>query len=131
MCMQLSHADAVVLPQLQALPTPPFQACSTPEQLGRRALRAVEEDRCDWGSSACGRHIQSASLIQSPPHFTEREQEVLGLIADGLTNKAIARALGISVSTVKFHIRQLLGKLNAHSRTEAVVIAMRAQLLSN
>jgi DNA-binding NarL/FixJ family response regulator len=65
-----------------------------------------------------------------PVTLTAREQEVLELVAAGLPNKAIARALGISDHTAKFHVSALLGKLNAASRTEAVTIATRTGLLS-
>ena len=62
--------------------------------------------------------------------LTPREREVLDLVADGLPNKAIARSLGISEHTAKFHVGSLLGKLGASSRTEAVTIATRRGLLS-
>ena len=52
--------------------------------------------------------------------LTLREGEVLGLVAEGLANKAIARRLGISEHTVKFHVAAILAKLGAGSRTEAV-----------
>jgi DNA-binding NarL/FixJ family response regulator len=61
--------------------------------------------------------------------LTPRETEVLQLLADGLTNKAIAQRLGISDHTVKFHVNAVLGKLDAQSRTEAVVQASRLGLL--
>ena len=61
--------------------------------------------------------------------LSEREREVLNLIADGLTNKAIAHSLEISEHTVKFHVNSILNKLGAASRTEAVVIATRAGLI--
>jgi DNA-binding NarL/FixJ family response regulator len=61
--------------------------------------------------------------------LTPRETEVLQLLADGLTNKAIAQRLGISDHTVKFHVNAVLGKLGAQSRTEAVVRASRLGLL--
>ena len=57
--------------------------------------------------------------------LTPRELQVLRLLADGQSNKEIARALGISEHTVKFHVNAILGKLNAASRTEAVVTATR------
>ena len=57
--------------------------------------------------------------------LTEREQQVLSMMADGLGNKEIAARLGISTHTVKFHISSILGKLGAGSRTEAVTIGMR------
>jgi DNA-binding NarL/FixJ family response regulator len=61
--------------------------------------------------------------------LTPRETEVLQLLADGLTNKAIAQQLGISEHTVKFHVNAILGKLGVQSRTEAVVRATRLGLL--
>lgn len=66
------------------------------------------------------------SLVEE---LTPRETEVLQLLADGLTNKAIAQRLGISDHTVKFHVNAILGKLGAQSRTEAVVRATRLGLL--
>jgi DNA-binding CsgD family transcriptional regulator len=61
--------------------------------------------------------------------LTPREMEVLRLLADGLPNKGIAFALGISDHTAKFHVGQILSKLDAGSRTEAVTIAIRRGLL--
>jgi two-component system nitrate/nitrite response regulator NarL len=71
---------------------------------------------------------------ERPPGFavealTPREQEVLQLLAEGLSNKVIARRLGISEHTVKFHVNTILGKLGAQSRTEAVTRAIRMGLL--
>jgi two-component system nitrate/nitrite response regulator NarL len=61
--------------------------------------------------------------------LTPRELEVLQLLADGLTNKAIGKRLGISDHTVKFHVNAILGKLGAQSRTEAVVRATKLGLI--
>lgn len=61
--------------------------------------------------------------------LTPREDEVLQLVARGLPNKAIALELGISTHTVKFHVNALLTKLNAQSRTEAVIRATRLGLV--
>ncbi|MCP4358926.1 MAG: response regulator transcription factor [Chloroflexi bacterium] len=61
--------------------------------------------------------------------LTNRENEVLQLVAEGLTNKAIARQLHISDHTVKFHVNAIMTKLNAQSRTEAVVRATRLGLI--
>ena len=52
--------------------------------------------------------------------LTPRETEILTLIGQGFSNKAVARRLGISVHTVKFHIETMFGKLDASSRAEAV-----------
>lgn len=61
--------------------------------------------------------------------LTARELEVLGMVAEGLGNKAIAYRLGISEHTVKFHIASILSKLMVSSRTEAVTVAIRRGLL--
>jgi DNA-binding NarL/FixJ family response regulator len=61
--------------------------------------------------------------------LTERESEVLALLALGLPNKAIALRLGISDHTVKFHVSTIFSKLGASSRTEAVMVAARRGLL--
>ena len=66
----------------------------------------------------------------SSAELTPREVEVLGLLAEGLPNKAIASRLGISEHTVKFHVNAILGKLDAQSRTEAVTRATRMGLIT-
>jgi DNA-binding NarL/FixJ family response regulator len=63
------------------------------------------------------------------PRLTERELEVLRLVARGLNNRDIAKQLYISENTVKNHIRNILDKLQLHSRMEAVVYAVREKLL--
>ncbi|HAZ43515.1 MAG TPA: DNA-binding response regulator, partial [Cyanobacteria bacterium UBA11369] len=57
------------------------------------------------------------------------EIEVLGMLAEGMGNKTIARQLGISEHTVKFHVASILSKLNASSRTEAVTLGARLGLI--
>jgi DNA-binding NarL/FixJ family response regulator len=61
--------------------------------------------------------------------LTPREVEVLTAIAEGLTNKEIARRLDISLHTVKFHIESVFRKLGAHTRTEAVTKAIERRRL--
>jgi DNA-binding CsgD family transcriptional regulator len=61
--------------------------------------------------------------------LTPREREVLGLLAAGASNKAIARALDLSVHTVKFHVASLIDKLGAGGRLEAVAIAIRTGVM--
>lgn len=69
--------------------------------------------------------------LPDPPleDLTPREMEVLNLLAEGMSNRAIGQALGISEHTVKFHVNAILGKLNAQSRTDAVVRATRLGLI--
>lgn len=62
--------------------------------------------------------------------LTAREQEVLHAVSLGHTTSAIARALGLSEYTVRNHVRNILGKLNAHTKLEAVIHAARAGLLN-
>jgi DNA-binding CsgD family transcriptional regulator len=65
----------------------------------------------------------------SPTHLTRRESEVLELMAEGASNKSIAKRLGISVHTAKFHVRSLTDKFDAVSRTDAVIAAARKGVL--
>lgn len=65
--------------------------------------------------------IQSATPLSE---LTPREQEILSHIAEGQSNKVIARHLGISDGTVKLHVKAILRKLGVHSRVEAAVIAV-------
>ncbi len=61
--------------------------------------------------------------------LTAREREILGFLADGLSNREIAEQLIVSVHTVRNHVQGLLGKLNAHSKLEAVAIANREGII--
>jgi len=61
--------------------------------------------------------------------LTEREMEVLGRLAEGKRNREVAQELAISLSTVRTHIRNILGKLEAHSKLEAVSLALRRHLI--
>jgi DNA-binding NarL/FixJ family response regulator len=66
-----------------------------------------------------------------PDHLTERELDVLRLVVRGLRNKEIAAELGISENTAKFHLRNILDKLRAQTRTEVVARAMREGLVED
>ena len=70
--------------------------------------------------------VDEANPVQA---LTPREIEVLGMLAEGLGNKAIARRLSISEHTVKFHVSSIFTKLNARSRTEAVTLGARQGLI--
>jgi two-component system NarL family response regulator len=63
------------------------------------------------------------------PKLTDREMEVLRLVARGMNNRDIAKVLFISENTVKNHVRNILEKLQIHSRMEAVMIAVREKLI--
>jgi two-component system nitrate/nitrite response regulator NarL len=64
-----------------------------------------------------------------PPLLTPREAEILTLVGQGMSNKAVARQLGISVHTVKFHLEALFAKLEATSRAEAVAKGLRGGVI--
>lgn len=76
--------------------------------------------------------VQGESVAARDPSpfsdLTPRESEILGLLAEGQSNKAIARNLGISDGTVKLHVKAILRKLGVHSRVEAAVIAVEQGL---
>lgn len=68
-------------------------------------------------------------VAEDAPALTAREVEILTLVGEGLTNKAIARRLGISVHTVKFHLEALFQKLEATSRAEALAKGLRGGVI--
>ncbi|MBZ0298396.1 MAG: response regulator transcription factor [Anaerolineae bacterium] len=101
---------------------------SNPDQLGA-ALATVGHGLLVFDPALAV--LPSTDLLPEPlvGQLTAREQEVLQLLAEGLPNKIIAQRLGISDHTVKFHVNAIMGKLNAQSRTEAVVRATRLGLI--
>jgi DNA-binding CsgD family transcriptional regulator len=72
----------------------------------------------------------AASPADGDVPLTQRELEVLALLAEGASNKTIARRLGISVHTAKFHVGSLLDKLDAIGRTDAVTHAARLGVIN-
>ena len=74
------------------------------------------------------RVVKGEPILETEPSpiddLTQREAEILSLLAEGKSNKVIARNLGISDGTVKLHVKAILRKLNIHSRVEAAVIAV-------
>jgi DNA-binding NarL/FixJ family response regulator len=102
------------------------------------AIRAVHGGQSLISPSLASKLLNEfASMIKRPderqqvptPRLTDREMEVLRLVAKGLNNRDIAKQLYISENTVKNHIRNILEKLQLHSRMEAVVYAVREKLL--
>jgi two-component system nitrate/nitrite response regulator NarL len=74
---------------------------------------------------------QTEASVEPESEITKREQELLVYIADGLTNKAIANELDISENTVKYHLKNILRKMNVQNRAEAVAYAVRSGLISD
>lgn len=68
-------------------------------------------------------------MSDEPPQISEREREILRLVARGATNQQIANQLNISVNTVKVHLRNIFGKIGVASRTEATLYAVRTGLV--
>jgi DNA-binding NarL/FixJ family response regulator len=98
-----------------------------------QAIHAVQQGNAPLHPSVA-RHLVS-NVTQDKgadgiSHLTEREKEVLRLVAKGLSNKAVARALNLSEGTTRIHVSNILGKLNALSRTEAAVKAVQLGLIS-
>lgn len=72
----------------------------------------------------------AAAVGSDAPQLTQRERDVLRLLADGLSNEEIGKKLFISAETVRTHLRKAMGKLGAETRTEAVARALRDRLIS-
>jgi two-component system NarL family response regulator len=96
-----------------------------PRQEILSAIRAVSEDRPYTSSSIAAKALQRMAR----PSLTGREVGVLQLLAEGRSNKDIARQLGIGEGTAKTHVKSILTKLDAISRTEAVAVAHKRGLV--
>jgi DNA-binding NarL/FixJ family response regulator len=106
------------------------------DELLRAAIRVVaagftisEADELRSFSEAPPRLDRSPGRDEGEIALTARENEVLGLLAHGASNKSIARALDISVHTAKFHVASVLAKLGARNRSDAVAIGIRRGLV--
>jgi two-component system, NarL family, response regulator DevR len=101
-------------------------------------IRAVArgESGFDSRSAAVVRGLAASTPAASaaeeiPAALTDREREIVRLIADGLTNREIGRAIFVSESTVKFHVRNIMGKLGVHHRAKIAYAAGRLGLLED
>jgi len=95
------------------------------------AIRAAHAGRSTLAPEATQALVQATMQGQALEHdLTPREQEVLTWMAKGLSNPEIAEQLTVSAATVKFHVSNILSKLGATSRTEAVAVAMQRNLIS-
>ena len=95
-----------------------------------RAIKAAAAGQVQLTPQAAARLMQAVSAPESPEALTERETEVLRLLAQGKANKEIARSLNISEKTVKVHVSNILSKLGVQSRTQATLYAIRIGLVS-
>lgn len=95
----------------------------------RRAIKAAAEGQVQLAPQAAARLLREVRTPESPETLTERETDVLRLLALGRANKEIARDLEIGEKTVKTHVSNILGKLGVQSRTQAALYAVRAGLV--
>src|SRR5438445_2358870 len=91
----------------------------------RRAIKAAAAGQVQLSPSAAARLMREVKAPERPEALSERELEVLQLLARGLANKEISRDLGIAEKTVKTHVSSILGKLGVQSRTQAALYAGR------
>ncbi|MBC7810245.1 MAG: response regulator transcription factor [Burkholderiales bacterium] len=96
-----------------------------------RAIKAAAGGQVQLSPKAAARLMREVRVPDSPEALTERETEVLRLLAEGKANKEIALVLSIGEKTVKTHVSNILQKLNVSSRTQAALYAVRVGLVSN
>jgi two-component system, NarL family, response regulator LiaR len=94
-----------------------------------RAIKAAAAGQVQLSPQAAARLMREVRAPDSPEPLTERETEVLRLLAGGLANKEIAHTLGIGEKTVKTHVSHVLAKLGVLSRTQAALYAVRIGLV--
>ncbi len=97
----------------------------------RQAIKAAAAGQVQLSPEAAERLMREVRSPQSPEKLTEREIEVLRLLARGKANKEIAVELHISETTVKTHVSNILMKLGVLSRTQAALHAVRIGLVPN
>lgn len=95
-----------------------------------RAIKAAAEGQVQLAPEAQARLLREVRAPDSPEKLSERETDVLRLLAEGKANKEIARELGIGDKTVKTHVSNILAKLGLFSRTQAALHAVRIGLVS-
>jgi NarL family two-component system response regulator LiaR len=94
------------------------------------AIRSAHAGRPALTMEAVEALVQAAEGPSKPgADLTEREREILALVASGLSNGEIGQQLGLSVSTVKYHVHGILSKLGAACRAEAVALALEYNLI--
>ncbi|HEX9374532.1 MAG TPA: response regulator transcription factor [Roseiflexaceae bacterium] len=96
----------------------------------RRAIKAAASGQVQLAPKAAARLMREVRAPDSPESLTERETDVLRLLAQGQSNKEIARTLVIGEKTVKTHVSNILAKLGVPSRTQAALYAVRIGLVA-
>jgi NarL family two-component system response regulator LiaR len=95
----------------------------------RKAIKAAADGQVQLSPQAAARLIREVVTPQHRQSLTERETDVLRLLAQGRSNKEIARSLVIGEQTVKTHVAHILSKLDLSSRTQAALYAMKVGLV--
>jgi two-component system, NarL family, response regulator LiaR len=95
------------------------------------AIRAAHVGQLTLAPEATQALVQATVLVGNGQPLTQREQDILASLSEGLSNQDIANKLVISVATVKFHVTNILMKLSVRSRTEAVLMAIKHKLVSH
>src|SRR3989454_3282480 len=95
-----------------------------------QAIKAAAAGQVQLTPKAAARLMQAISAPESPEALTERETDVLRLLAQGQSNKQIARSLNNTEQTIKSHVSRILSKLGVQSRTQATLYAIRIGLVS-
>jgi DNA-binding NarL/FixJ family response regulator len=96
----------------------------------RKAIKAAAAGQVQLSPKVAARLMREVQVPDSPESLTERETEVLRLLAKGCSNKDVALALSIGEKTVKTHVSNILSKLGVPSRTQAALYAVRIGLVS-
>ncbi len=96
----------------------------------RRAIKAAAAGQVQLSPQASAYLVREVRAPETTGALTERESEVLRLLAQGQSNKEIAQSLQIVEDTVKTHVKHILSKLGVQSRTQAALCAMRLGLVS-
>jgi DNA-binding NarL/FixJ family response regulator len=120
--------DDKLLPAVQAGAAGYLLKNAQPQELAR-AVRAAHAGEALLDPQVAARLLESIAQPAAPDPLTRREREVLELIGRGMSNKRIARELGIAEKTVKTHVGHLLAKLGVADRTQAALHAVRAGLV--
>jgi two-component system response regulator NreC len=131
------HADEVYLVRALSAGVRGYLLKGSADQDLVRAIRAVSEGKCFFSpviaqmlAEDYTRQLQQKELQDSYDLLTEREREILQLLAEGKSNKEVATVLNVSPYTVETHRTHLMQKLNLHNTAEIVLYAVRKKIVS-
>ena len=125
-----AEGDAIAIAAIEAGCTA-FVVKNSPIAEAVRAIRAAARGESTISPALLAKLLPRVRRDYQPvaESLTPREREVLGYLAEGLANTAIAERMVVSVNTVRNHVQNVLTKLDAHSKLEAVAIAVREGII--